>query len=397
MIEAVETRASTRPARGEELAAVRDFLRRLDWVLMLALAALVAYGLWAIDGITRSDPGGSQTTRQATYAAAGLVLFVAALCVDPDLFRRQKKALYAGTLAVMGFVLVAAQATRGSRRWIDLGYFQLQPSEFGKVLFTLFLAGFLADRARRVNQSRTVLAAIGLGLPPILLVFAQPDLGTALVYAAALAAVLFVSGVRWLHLGVLFLLTAFAVASVLWLLPAVGMDVLKPYQRERLVGFTNPAKDPRGSTYNINQSITSVGAGGVRGRGVKNATQTSLNYLPEHATDFVFASLAEQRGFVGAAVLLMLYLLVVWRGLKVMAIARDPFCATVAGGLVFMFLFQIFVNVGMTIGIAPITGIPLPFLSVGGSAMVTNLLAFGILQSIHARSRAPRRPRRARR
>ena len=241
------------------------------------------------------------------------------------------------------------------------------------------------------------MTAIGLGLPPILLVFAQPDLGTALVYGAALAAVLFVAGVRWLHLAVLALATALAAVAVLWVLPAVGMPVLKDYQVKRLTSFTNPSSDPRGATYNVNQSITSVGAGGVSGRGVQGATQTSLNYLPEHATDFVFASLAEQRGFVGAAVLLLLYLLVVWRGLKVMAIARDAFCAIAAGGIVFMFLFQIFVNVGMTIGIAPITGIPLPFMSVGGSSMVTNLLAIGVLQSIHARSRTPRRPRRARR
>src|SRR5581483_840776 len=221
----------------------------------------------------------------------------------------------------------------------------------------------------------------------------QPDLGTALVYGAVLLAVLFLAGIRWLHLAAIGVVLAVVASGVLWWLPAAGIDVLKPYQRERIVGFVNPSSDPRGSTYNINQSITSVGAGGLKGRGVENATQTSLNYLPEHATDFAFASLAEQRGFVGAAVLLLLYLFVVWRGLKVTAIARDPFCAIAAGGIVFMFVFQVFVNVGMTIGIAPITGIPLPFLSVGGSSMVTNLLALGILQSIHARSVGPRRRR----
>ena len=177
----------------------------------------------------------------------------------------------------------------------------------------------------------------------------------------------------------------------------MGLEILKPYQRDRLIGFVDPTSDPAGSTYNITQSITAVGAGGVDGRGVQGATQTSLNYLPEHDTDFVFASLAEQRGFVGAAILLLLYLLVVWRGLRIMASARDAFCAIAAGGIVFMFIFQIFVNVGMTIGIAPITGIPLPFLSVGGSSMVTNLLAMGILQAIHIRSVRPRRPRRVRR
>ena len=176
-----------------------------------------------------------------------------------------------------------------------------------------------------------------------------------------------------------------AVLAVLWLLPAAGVNVLKPYQAERLTGFTHPDSDPRGATYNVNQSITAVGAGGVRGRGVAGATQTSLDYLPEHATDFAFASLAEQRGFLGASVLLLLYLLVVWRGLKIVAGARDLFSAIVAGGLVFAFVFQVFVNVGMTIGIAPITGIPLPFVSIGGSSMIANLAAMGILQAIHVR------------
>jgi rod shape determining protein RodA len=149
----------------------------------------------------------------------------------------------------------------------------------------------------------------------------------------------------------------------------------------------NPSENPQGAAWNINQSITTVGAGGLTGRGVAGATQTNLDYLPEHATDFVFASLAEQRGFVGASILLGLYLLLIWRGIRVVATARDAFCATVAGAIVFGLLFQTFVNIGMTIGIAPITGIPLPFVSVGGSAMVTNLLAIGVLQAIALRRR----------
>jgi rod shape determining protein RodA len=165
------------------------------------------------------------------------------------------------------------------------------------------------------------------------------------------------------------------------------VDVLAPYQRDRLAAFMNPTENPRGASYNINQSITAVGAGEVTGRGVEGATQTNLDYLPEHATDFVFASLAEQRGFVGASILLCLYLLLIWRGIRVIATARDPFCATAAGAIVFGLLFQTFVNVGMTIGIAPITGIPLPFMSVGGSSMVTNLLGIGVLQAIVLRRR----------
>ena len=152
--------------------------------------------------------------------------------------------------------------------------------------------------------------------------------------------------------------------------------------------FTNPDADPRGLTYNVTQSITAIGAGGIDGRGVVEASQTRLDYLPEHATDFVFASFAEQRGFFGAAVLLLLYLLVVWRGLRIVTVAGDLYGAVVAGGITFAFLFQVFVNVGMTMGVAPVTGIPLPFMTVGGSSMVSNLAAIGILQSIHARGTA---------
>ena len=162
--------------------------------------------------------------------------------------------------------------------------------------------------------------------------------------------------------------------------------MLKPYQAARLTGFTHPTSDPRGATYNVTESVTAVGSGGLRGRGVLGATQTRLDYLPAHETDFAFASLAEQRGFLGSSLLLLLYLLIVWRGFRVVTGARDLYSAIVAGGISFMFLFQVFVNCAMTMGIAPITGIPLPFLSVGGSSMITNFLAIGLLQAIHMRS-----------
>jgi rod shape determining protein RodA len=238
-----------------------------------------------------------------------------------------------------------------------------------------------------------VLEAIALAAGPIVLVFVQPDVGTAMVYSAALAAVLFVAGTRWAHLAALGAGVVVLSLAVLWLLPAVGIHVLKPYQEQRLTHFTHPDQDPAGATYNVRQSINAVGAGQWKGRGVAGATQTNLNFLPEHATDFAFASLAEERGFLGVSVLLLLYLLVVWRGLKIVAVARDAFSAIAAGGIVVAFLFQIFVNVGMSIGIAPVTGIPLPFVSVGGSAMIANLLAMGVLEAIHVRGTMRRRRR----
>jgi rod shape determining protein RodA len=394
MIEAVNTRARGLRTHRPENVEVASAVRRLDWLLLGAVGSLVGYGLWAIGGITAHDIPGDPNyflMRQSVYATLGCVALVAALFVDPDYYRRFRQPIFIGTAGVMLLVLLVGTVSRASKRWLDIGFFRFQPSEFGKLLFVLFLAGFLADRARRLGETRTVVEAIGLGCIPLLLVFVQPDVGTAMVYAAALAAVLFVAGVRWIHLAALGIGTVVLALAVLWVLPAAGVHVLKPYQEQRLTHFTHPDQDPAGATYNVRQSINAVGAGGVKGRGEAGATQTNLNFLPEHATDFAFASLAEQRGFVGVSVLLLLYLLVVWRGLKVVAIARDAFSAIVAGGIVFAFLFQVFVNVGMNIGIAPVTGIPLPFVSVGGSALIANLLAIGVLQAIHVRGAARRK------
>ena len=378
------------PLRSRDAVDVGALVRRLDVVLLLAAATLVGYGLWAVAGITRFDVPGDPDyylVRQAIAAAIGGVALVVAILIPPSVYRRHWRVVYGGTIVLMVFVFAFAEAIRGSKRWIELGPIQFQPSEFGKALFVLAIAGFLVERNRDVGRLRTVATAIALGAVPMVLVFLQPDLGTALVYAAAFTAVLFLAGVRWIHLALLAGVAAMLVASVLWFLPSAGIEVLKPYQTARLTGFTNPDADPAGLTYNVNQSITAVGAGGVEGRGVVEASQTRFDYLPEHATDFVFASFAEQRGFFGCSILLLLYLLMVWRGLRIVTIAGDLYGAVVAGGIVFAFLFQVFVNVGMTMGIAPVTGIPLPFVTVGGSSMVANLIAVGILQAIHARGR----------
>src|SRR5215213_166536 len=388
--------ASSRPRPvARDHVDIVGLLRRLDWILMLGVGAIVAYGLWAVAGITRFDVEGDENyyvVRQGIAVGLGFAGFLVALAIDPDRYRRAQRWIYGITLVGMLLVFPFADTTRGSKRWIEIGPFQFQPSEFGKLLFVLALAGFLADRARRLHEPRVVLTCVGLGLLPMLLVFKQPDLGTALVYGTALVACLFIAGIRWSHLVLIVGTVAIVAASVIWFLPAAGVEVLEPYQAARL-NFTNLAEDPGGTAYNQTQSITAVGSGGLDGRGVEGATQTRLDYLPEHHTDFVFAALAEQRGFFGAALLLGLYLLVVWRGLRVITVARDAYGAIVAGGIVIAFLFQVFVNVGMTMGIAPVTGIPLPFVTVGGSSMVANLIAIGVLQAIHARGHVGRRRR----
>jgi len=386
-IEAVDPRhRGLRSASRESTPGAFGLLARFDWILLAATFATVGYGLFAINGITRHDPAGSAVARQGLYAAVGVVLLVMASLVDPAQYRRFSRSAYVALCGVMALVLVLGAATNGSRRWINLGFFTFQPSEFGKVMLALFLAGFLSERAKQVNHFRVPLQAIGCAGVTILLVLVQPDVGTALVYVSVLVAALFLSGVRWAQLAIVGTVALIGVLAVLWWLPAAGVDVLKPYQTARLTGFTHPSANPDDPTsYSLRESMIAVGSGGLEGRGVAGATQTLLDYLPNDDTDFAFASLAEQRGFFGASLLLLLYLLVVWRGLKIVTGSRDLFGAILAGGIVSGFLFQVFVNVGMTIGIAPITGIPLPFVSVGGSSMISNLVAVGILQAIAAR------------
>jgi rod shape determining protein RodA len=369
-----------RPRRVEPLPLA--FARRIDWILVGAALGLVGYGLWVVSGITRFDVPGDEdyfVVRQGIAAALGLAGLVVATIVPLELARRYWKVVYGSTLALMVVVFVLADPIRGSRRWLDLGFMQFQPSELGKVLFVLAIGGFVVGRAGRLGRWRTILIALGLGAAPIVLVFLQPDLGTALVYAAALFSVLFFVGVRWRKLLVLVAVGITALLAVLWLLPSAGVQVLEPYQVDRFKGFLDRDLDPGGLSWNVNQSMTAVGSGGLTGRGPVEATQTRLDYLPEHATDFAFASLAEHRGFVGCAILLLLYLLVVWRGLRVVTVAGDLYGVVVAGGLVYAFLFPVFVNVGMPMGLA------LPFVTVGGSSMVASLLLVGVLLNVHVR------------
>ena len=397
MVQYIGTAATARRRRrrSSTLGRAQDspFLARLDWTLLLTSAALVAYGLWAIGGITEHAVSGDPNyylSRQFVFVAVGAITMIAVIAIDPEWYRRSMRGVYLVLLGGLAVVLLAGSVSRHSRRWIDVSFFRFQPSEFGKMLLVIFVAAFLADRLSRIDDLRTPLMTVALAVPPTLLVFAQPDLGSALVYVAAVGACLFVAGIRWSHLALLAGVGLFLAVAVLWLLPAAGMPVLKDYQRSRLTGFLSPDKDPAGATYNVNQSIIAVGAGGATGRGPSNSSQTNLDYLPESQTDFAFAAFAEQRGFLGVSGLLLLYLLVVWRGLKIVTIARDGFSAIVAAGVVFAFVFQIFVNVGMTIGLAPVTGITLPFVSVGGSSLIASMAMIGLLQAIHVRGRLRR-------
>jgi rod shape determining protein RodA len=305
--------------------------------------------------------------------------------LDYSRLREFKYAIYGLLLGGIAVTFAIGATTRGTRAWIELPFFQLQPSEPGKVLLVIALAAFVVDRARRLDRQTTARVML-IGLIPTMMLLAQ-DLGTALMYVVGTLAVLFVAGAPWRHFAALGALGAVSIALALVALPAVGVQVLEPYQVDRLTSFLHPSENPGEEGYQQLQSKIAIGAGEKTGRGVDDATQTSLNFLPEHHTDFIFAVVGETFGFAGAALVLSLYALLIWRGLRILTLAKNLFGALIAGGITVMLLFQIFVNVGMNVGIMPITGVPAPLLSYGGSSMLATFLALGILQSIHARSR----------
>jgi rod shape determining protein RodA len=305
--------------------------------------------------------------------------------IDYTRLREYKYGLY-GLMLVLNLIVLGMPAVNGSRRWIPLPLFQVQPSEFGKILLILSLAAFFTDRSRRIHERSTTARIMLLALIPALLVMAQPDLGTSIVFAAVGFVILFVGGTSWKQLLALTVLALIAIAVVLIVAPALGVHVLSNYQVQRLTGFLHPSQNPRSATWNIHQSLIAVGSGGKAGRGI-HATQTRLGYLSAPNTDFVFAALGETYGFVGGAIVLSLYALVIWRTLRILTIAKNLFGTLIAGGILAMLMVQVFVNVGMTIGIAPITGIPLPLVSYGGSSAVVTLIAIGLLESIHIQAR----------
>lgn len=367
----------------------REWRLRLDPLLLLSSLGLVGASLIVLKGATKNDiPGDPMyyVKRQAVYAGVGLVLMYAVSRMDYSRLREWRYPLYGILMVTTIGVLGIAKATRGAKSWIPLPGFHLQPSELGKVLLVVALAGFLVERMRAMGRDTTARVML-LGLLPTIVVMAEPDLGSATVYVAGSFALLFVAGAPWRHFVALGALFAISLTLVLVVAPRVGVHVLKPYQVQRLTAFLHPSADPASAGYNQEQAKTAIGSGEKTGRGVANATQTSLGFLPEHHTDFIYAVVGETYGFAGCALILSLYALLIWRGLHILTVAKNLFGALIAGGVTVMLLFQLFVNVGMNVGIMPITGVTAPLLSFGGSSMLSTFLALGLLHSINAQAR----------
>jgi rod shape determining protein RodA len=359
--------------------------RHIDFGLIIAVIGVACFGILMIYSASRDrlqasgiDPG-YFAKRQAVFVAIGIVAMLLTAAIDYRRLRDLAPFFYIGTV----FVLLAVfspvgQKSRGSQAWFAIGSYQLEPSEFAKIALILSLAAFCAVYKGRL-RARHLLVVLALAAVPLALIYKQPDLGTSLVLGAVLFTVLLVAGARGRHLVVLGLIGAVAVAGVL------HFGVLKQYQRDRLTAFLNPTTNTQATAYNLDQSKIAISSGGVSGKGLFKGTQTNLSYVPEQHTDFIFTAVGEQLGLVGSALLLALFVLMVWRSWRTAAIARDLLGSLICVGVVAMLVFQVFENIGMTMGIMPIAGIPLPFMSYGGSAIVASFAAVGLVLNVHMR------------
>jgi rod shape determining protein RodA len=369
---------------------VRTLRLPFDPVLSAAVIGIGICSIVTLGAATKNLVAGHPhyyVDRQAVYLGVGFAFMLALSRLDYSLLRRLRNPIYGALILSILAVLALGHAARGSTRAINFPLFSFQASELGKVLLIVALAAFVVDRARHLRERDTTIRVMIAALVPAMFVIAQPDLGSGLVYMVIAYMLLFIAGASWKHLGALAALVAVAIVFVLVAAPAAGINVLKPYQVQRLTAFLHPSSNPQKQGYQQQESKIAIGAGQKTGRGA-NAGQVPLGFVPESHTDFVFAAVGEEYGFLGTGLVLLLYALLIWRALRVLVMAKDLFGSLIAAGVTAMLMFQVFVNVGMTIGIMPITGVTLPLMSYGGSSVITTLLAVGLLQSIYVQARA---------
>ena len=360
------------PARRQGLLAVFH----IDLPLLVGILLLCGYGLVVLYSATGQDLG--QVQRQAVrLLVAFAVLFLVAQ-INPITLRRWSPWLYLAGVLMLVAVLVFGEIGKGAQRWLDLGVIRFQPSELVKLAVPLMIAWYLAEKSLPPSPRRLAVAA-ALTLGPVVLIAKQPDLGTALLVGSAGVFVLFLAGISWRLISGLGLAAA-AAAPAVWYL-------MHDYQRQRVLTFLDPEKDPLGAGYHIIQSKIAIGSGGMYGKGWLNGTQSQLDFLPERHTDFIFAVLSEEFGLIGVVVLIAIYLGIIARGLYIASRAQDTFTRLLAGSLTLVFFVYLFVNTGMVSGLLPVVGVPLPLVSYGGTSLVTLMAGFGILMSIHTHRR----------
>jgi len=362
--------------------------RHLDLVLLGCIVAIACLGTLMVYSATRGPTPPYSTTyleKQALYVAIGFALIAVVTLVDYRVFRDWSLFLYAGSCATLLLVVSPlGSKSKGAQSWFQVAGFQFQPSEIAKVALVVAMAAIAAQFRGEIDLRRLAVLLVLAGVP-IALIMLQPDLGSGLVFIAIAAGMLLVAGARGRHLAVLALVMVLGVGFVL------HSNVLKEYQTARLTSFLADSSSAKGNPalqqerYNVDQSLTTIGAGGPFGQGFLQGNQTRLHNVPEQQTDFIFTAVGEQLGFVGSGTLLALFCIMAWRILRTAQLARDEFGMLVCVGVLAMLMFQIFENVGMTMGIMPVTGIPLPLVSYGGSSTIAEFLALGLVLNVHMR------------
>ena len=375
-------------------------LRNLDFLFIFITFLLLAASLFILStasiSVDKANPL-HYVVVQTYWIISGIFIAVIVAAIDYQKWRQFRWWIYGLNLALLFAVILFGHSAKGATRWIPItSSFSIQPSEFAKIFIIITFADFLAHRKGKLDNFRDFIVPFLFVLVPMLLIFKQPDLGTTLVFAAIFIGMMFVAGANPWKFGGLLLGGVCIIGIALWLhfatnLPgwlhwAQGIPLpMQDYQLKRLTIFVNPAADKSGDGFHILQSLWAIGSGELWGKGYRMGTQGQLNFLPEHHTDFIFSVVGEEFGFVGTITLLFLFLIFILRSISIALKARDPFGMLIATGVISMFTFHILVNVGMTSGIMPVTGIPLPLISYGGSAMWSNMASIGLLLSVNLR------------
>jgi rod shape determining protein RodA len=350
---------------------------------------IAAFGLAAVYSATYTVHGPSPLFyKQAVWISAGIVIMFLTLIPDYHSIGRYAYIFYAGSVMLLLLVMVIGRTGMGAQRWLAIGPFVFQPSEFAKLSVTLALARFFAEDPKRGGYDLKELAIPGaMVLVPLLLVLKQPDLGTALMLLLTASLIVILAGIRLRAVMIVLLIMAL-IGSLVFLVSPVRHRIwssLKPYQQNRIKAFIDPSSDPRGSGYHANQSKIAVGSGQITGKGYRKGTQSQMAFLPERHTDFIFAVIAEETGLVGASILITLYLALLLIGIDTAKNAKDRLGVLMAGGIVSMISLYVFINIGMAVGIVPVVGVPLPLVSYGGTSIITTFLALGLLLNIQTR------------
>ncbi len=366
-------------------------LRRFDWLLFLPMLLISAVGcamIYSAYEISLADGPRSGlenlALRQAFFLGVGLVGYLVAAALDYRFWVAAARWLYPLIIAMLLFTLAIADPTFGTRAWLNIGIFGIQPSEFGKILLIIVFAQVLGAETRSLESPVPFLVSAVLLLPVVLLVYLQVDFGMALMMAIVWAGMVFLAGVRWRHLAVV----ATAGAAVI---PLVWFQ-LEDYMRGRVFSFLYPGQDPSGASYNVNQALISIGSGGWWGKGFGQGTQSQLQFLRVRHTDFIFSVFCEEFGFIGAILLISLFAVLVLRLIRIADGAQDRAGRLIVSGVAVSLFVQVFINLGMNASILPVTGLPLPMVSYGGSSLIANMVALGLAQSVAMRQRPPDNP-----